>query len=255
MTIGNTVPSNLLATLAAQAPPEPSKPPAPPAPAEPSQDLVDKLVSSEAFTAGLIGKMNRGQEVTVEVGDKQIIRIKSDGPSLMERFAVGTRAAVGALASEASGLVKADPAFAFKETALGVKSQVYSGLPAEIQQAADIGFLPMLRVVTMAMDFKKFMDTRKNPEATKFDKIVDGGHLVTDAAGIVGAVAFSVPAMTALATPLTIVGLTGDVAAFTYHIMDYVRTRGAEYMATKHAKEQAPQAPQIPQAPPTTLTA
>lgn len=257
--------TTISAPVPATAPAKPAAPKAaqtPPAgpPASRADEIVDRLVASEAFNNNLIGKMGRGNEVTIEIGDKEVIRIKSDGPGLLERFAVGTRAAVGALASEASGIVKADPAFAFKETALGVKSQVYSGLPGEIQKAADIGFLPMLRVVTMAMDFKKFMDTRKNPEATRMDKVVDTGHLVTDAAGIVGAVAMSVPAMGPLAMPLTIVGLTGDVAAFTYHIMDYVKQRGEEYLASKREKEQqqqppAPQPAPTPAPPPTTMLA
>lgn len=235
-----TPPARNAAPPAAQAPP----------PEDRASEIVDRLVASEAFNNNLVGKLGRGNEVTIEIGDREVIRIKSEGPGLLERFAVGTRAAVGALASEASGLVKADPAFAFKETALGVKSQVYSGLPSEIQKAADIGFLPMLRVVTLAMDFKKFMDTRKNPDATKMDKVVDGGHLVTDVAGIAGAVAMSVPAMGPVAMPLTIVGLTGDVAAFTYHIMDYVKQRGEEYLASKRAKE-AQQQPPAPQPAPT----
>lgn len=228
-----TPPARNAAPPAAQAPPADDR----------ANEIVDRLVASEAFNNNLIGKMGRGNEVTIEIGDREVIRIKSDGPGALERFAVGTRAAVGAFASEASGLVKSDPAFAFKETALGVKSQVYSGLPSDIQKAADIGFLPMLRVVTMALDFKKFMDTRKNPEATKMDKAVDGGHLVTDAIGLAGAVAMSVPGLGALATPLTIVGLTGDVAAFTYHILDYVKQRGAEYLASRKEAQQQPPAP------------
>lgn len=226
-----------------QPPATPTKPapaqPAPSAPSERGNEIVDKLITSGAL-GGSIGKLSPGQELTIEVGNSEVIRIRNSGPGALERFATGTRAAVGAFANEASGLVKSDPAFAFKETALGVKSQVYNGLPTAVQQAADIGFLPMLRVVTMAMDFKKFMDTRKNPEATKMDKVVDGGHLVTDAAGLAGAIAMSVPAMGPVAMPLTIVGLTGDVAAFTYHILDYVRERGAEYMAQKRAREDAP---------------
>lgn len=237
---------------------DPSAPPPSTPPDDPTQAIVDKIITSQAFSDSVMGKMSHGSEVTIEVGDKQVIRIKSDGPGLMERFAVGTKAVVGSAASEVSGVVKSDPAFAFKEAALGVKSQVYTGLPSEIQKAADVGFLPMLRVVTLALDFKKFMDTRKNPESSKMDKVVDGGHLVTDVAGVAGAVAFSVPALGPLAVPLTVVGLTGDVAAFTYHILDYIKERGAAYAESKKQKEEQPPAPPAPQQPPspppTTLT-
>ncbi len=225
-----------------------------------STEIVDKLITSGALTG--IGKLGGDSELLIDVSDPNTVRIRKSGPSLFDKVASGTQQMIGVAANEVSMLAKTDPSFAFKEAALGVKTQVYNGLPKAIQTAADVGFLPLLRVVGLALDFKKWLDTRKNPESTKLDKVVDTTHLATDVAGLVGAVAMSVPAMGPLATPLTIVGLTGDVGAYAYHILDYARTRGAAYIAAKKAREEA-QAPPPPPPPqpvpqpsnPVTLTA
>jgi hypothetical protein len=216
-----------------------------------STEIVDKLITSGALTSG-IGKMGGDSELVIDVSDPNTVRIRKTGPGVFEKAASGAQQMIGVAANEVALLAKTDPSFAFKEAALGVKTQVYNGLPKAIQTAADVGFLPLLRVVGLALDVKKFLDTRKKPEATKLDKVVDTGHLVTDVAGLVGAVAMSVPAMGPVATPLTIVGLTGDVGAYAYHILDYAKTRGAAYLAAKKAKEEAQQQP-APQPPPQTV--
>jgi hypothetical protein len=243
MTIQSTSAAPRSAPPANNAPPPQTPPPA-------DEDLggkiVDKLVSSPAFNERVLKKMAKGEEVTIEVNGAPVVKIKAEGPGIMQRFIQGTKDFISYGAEEVSGIIQADPAFAFKEAALGVKSQVYNGLPSNVQEIAEVAFLPMLRIVALALDVKKFFDTRNKlaaGEATRLDKFVDGAHIATDVAGVVGAVAFHVPSITPLAMPLTAVGLAGDIAAYSYHVLQYLRERGAVGAREGEAKEHKPPAP------------
>lgn len=227
---------------------ETTAPDPPSQPDEFEKQIVDRIVSSEAFNNKVLSKMGRGEEITIKVENGEVT-IRSDGPSLAQKFVDGSRRILSFGADEAAGIIQADPAFAFKEAALVAKNRVAQGLPPEVSPLVEKGFLPMIRLAALALDVKKFLDTRKNPDASKLDKAVDGAHVVTDLAGVGGAVAFSVPALGALAVPLTIVGFAGDVGAYSYHILQYLRERGKVHSKEKDDAAIQPVPPQPPQDP------
>ncbi|MEW6282358.1 MAG: hypothetical protein AB1758_27370, partial [Candidatus Eremiobacterota bacterium] len=213
------------------APPQPPPPPATPPenPTDPNlaHQVLANLTAQPEFTKKVMGGMGKGDQVTIVVNGQETLTIKSEGPSLAQRVINGTQMFITAAADEASQLVKADPAFAFKEAALGVKTQVYTGLPREVQTFADSAFLPMLRVAALVLDTKKFLDARANKDAALIDKIVDGAHVATDVVGLVGALGDKfIPALGPMSGTLTAIGLAGDIAAYSYHVLAYLRERG-----------------------------
>ncbi|MBM3464288.1 MAG: hypothetical protein FJX76_19505 [Armatimonadetes bacterium] len=216
---------------------------------EPTQ--VERLLDSSTV-AQLVGKqMKGGETITISADGKTVLEIKKDSVSAFQNFKVFAGDVFSATSAEVSNIVGQDPAFAFKESALAVKDQVFRGVPTEFQTVAEQGFLPMIRVVALALDGKKAMDTFKNPDSSRVDKFVDGAHLATDIAGLGGAIAFAIPSVgTSVATALTVVGLVGDIAAYGYHVMKYFHDRGMpnpdEGRLNKQQQQPAP-APQQPQ--------
>lgn len=209
---------------------------------EAAQKILENLTSSPEFTKKVLGKMNKGDTVTITVNGDQVLQIKNEGPGIAQRFIKSTQLFITAAAEEAANLVKADPAFAFKESALGVKTQVYSGLPPEAADFAEKAFLPMLRVAALVLDSKKAMDTWKNKDADQVTKIIDTAHVVTDVVGVVGALGDKlIPALGPYSGTLTAIGLAGDIAAYSYHVLQYLRERGQVNFADDNKQQQPPQ--------------
>ncbi len=214
--------------------------------------ILENLTSSPEFTKKVLNKMGSGDQVTITVNGEQVLQIKNESPGIMSRFIKGSQMFITAAAEEAANLVKADPAFAFKEAALGVKTQVYSGLPDSASQFAENAFLPMLRITALVLDSKKAVDTWKNKDADRATKIIDTAHVVTDVIGVVGALGDKfIPALASVAPTMTAIGLAGDIAAYSYHVLQYLRERGQVNMQTD--QQNAPPPP--PQAPPAASTA
>lgn len=194
--------------------------------AQPS--VAERLLDSNTVAQLVGSKMKAGETVTINAGGETVLEIKKDSVSALDKFKSFAADTIKAASYEVSNIVAQDPAFAFKTSALGVRDQVMQGVPADLQGFAEKGFLPMIRVVALALDTKKAIATFKNSDANRLDKFVDGGHVVTDIMGLGGAVAYAIPSIGAgVATALTVTGLMGDVAAYGYHVMKYFADRGA----------------------------
>ncbi|MEW6279200.1 MAG: hypothetical protein AB1758_11285, partial [Candidatus Eremiobacterota bacterium] len=210
--------------------------------------ILNNLTSSPEFTKKVLGKLGQGDSVTITVNGDQVLQIKNEGPGVMQKFIKGTQMFITAAAEEAANLVQADPAFAFKEAAMGVKTQVYNGLPSGAADFAENAFLPMLRIAALTLDAKKAMDTWKNKDADQVTKIIDTAHVVTDVVGVVGALGDKfIPALGGVSGTLTAIGLAGDIAAYSYHVLSYLRERG---QVNYGDDKQAQPAPQPAPAPP-----
>lgn len=193
--------------------------------AEPTQ--VERLLDSTTVAQLVGSKLKSGETVSISSNGQEVLQIKKDSVSTYDKVKTFASDVFHVTSAEVSNIVAQDPAFAFKESALAVKSQVFNGVPTELAGVAEQAFLPMVRVVALALDTKKAMDTWKNKEASKVDKFVDGSHLVTDIAGLGGAVCSAIPAVGAtVGTALTVAGLVGDIAAYGYHVMKYFMDRG-----------------------------
>lgn len=188
---------------------------------------VERVLNSTAISNMVGSNLKGGDKIQITSGNEVVLEIKKDSVSTFQRVKDFAVDGVKATAAEVSNIVAQDPAFAFKESALGVKDQVFNGIPEQFKTAAEKGFLPMIRVVALALDGKKAYDTFKNVNSTHLDKFVDGAHLATDIAGLGGAVCMALPAVSPqIGTALTVAGLVGDIGAYGYHVMKYFHDRG-----------------------------
>jgi hypothetical protein len=189
---------------------------------------VERLLDSTTVAQIVGSKMRSGETVTISSDGQVVLQVRKQGMTAYDKFKAFAGDTFSVSAAEVSNVVSQDPAFAFKESALGVQTQVFQGIPQNFQDLAQKSFLPVVRVVALALDSKKAYDTMTSKTSTMVDKFIDGGHVVTDIAGVAGAVAFAVPSIGAnVATWLTVAGLLGDIAAYGYHVMKYFKDRGA----------------------------
>ena len=232
---------------------KPAVPPAIPreAPPEPTDgvsiskngETAARLLESPAVDKILNEGLKKGDSVTIRGGKGEQVIVSKKGPSTFDTVKQAAGDLLHATAAEASNIVAQDPAFAFKTAAFAVQTQVFAGVPDVFTSAAGQAFVPMVRVVSIALDVKKATDTWKAEQATRMDRTVVGGHLVTDIAGIGGAVAMAVPAIApAVGLTLSAIGLVGDIASYGYHVMKYFRDRPTQNLSLGHPP--APQAHQ-----------
>ncbi len=222
---------------------------------------AQRLLDSHAV-AQLVGSSNMksGDSITISTDGKPVLVIKKEGVSGYDHFKHFASDAIRSASVEISNVIGQDPAFAFKEAALAVKAQVFSGVPQDVRAFASQGFLPMIRVVALGLDGKKAVDTFKSPNSTLLDKFVDGTHVLTDVAGLAGAVGGVFPIIGApIAMGLSVAGLMGDVGAYGYHVMKYFRDRGLPVpppdptQSTDPAQPSDPTQPTTPSVPPSSL--
>ena len=206
----------------------------------PQPTAADHILDSSTITALIGSGLKSGETVTISSNGETVLQIRKEGVSTFEHMKVIASDAFKVTASEVSNIVAQDPAFAFKESALAVKDQVFRGVPTEFSGVAEQAFLPMVRVVAIALDTKKAVATWKHEASTKIDKFVDSAHLVTDVAGLGGAVGQVIPGVgTSVATALTVAGLVGDIAAYGYHVMKYFLERGVTAASPSQQPAQA----------------
>ncbi len=192
------------------------------------QQVLNHLVSSPEFTKKVLTNLGKGDEMTIVVNDAEVIRVRNEGPTITESFLSGANQIFTSATSEVSRIVQADPAFAFKEAAIGVRTQVEGGLPREIAANLEEAWLPMLRIAALVLDSQKALDTWRNKDSSWIDRGVDTAHVVTDVIGLAGAFGHAnwIPALSGVAPTLTAIGLAGDVLAYSVHVLAYLRERG-----------------------------
>jgi hypothetical protein len=187
---------------------------------------LKEVLDSSGLQAVLSKQLNTGDSVAISLGDKQVVTIKRVGVSRLQRLRE-----FGAMAADnASDVIKQDPAFAFKTSAMLAKEQVLAGLPANIAPICEQGFLPLLRVVSVVLDGKRLKETMRSTRANGNDKVISIAHVGTDVLGLAGAGMSLLPSLpAALITVggiLTAAGILGDIGAFGYNIMRYFENKG-----------------------------
>lgn len=223
-----------------QNPPTPrSTPPQKPAGAQPPQDpqpdpqeeklrdqILENLLTSPEFTKEAMRRIGKGEKWSVAVEGRPLVTISSEGPTVAERVIGGFRAGVRSITQEAATIVDNDPAFMLRNAATVVKTQVYNGIPSELQTIADQALIPFARVASLALDSAHLYKTIKSPDSTIVDKAIDGMHVATDVVGVVGAVAPMVfPALAPYANTMLAVGFAGDIVSYSYRGLQYFNRR------------------------------
>ncbi|MBN9420559.1 MAG: hypothetical protein J0I12_34255 [Candidatus Eremiobacteraeota bacterium] len=216
---------------------KPTQPPTPPTP-PPTQDtpdteklrdqLLESIVSNPEFTKEAMRRVGRGDKVSINVDGRPLVSITSEGPTIAEKVIGGFRSGVRSMTEEVSTVVDNDPAFMLRNAATVVKTQVYNGIPSDLQQIADKAFIPFVRGAALALDSARTIKTFKNPDASWLDKGMDGAHVACDVVGLVGAVAPMIfPPLAPYADKLLAVGFAGDIVSYSYRGLQYFNRRSA----------------------------
>lgn len=216
---------------------KPTQPPTPPTP-PPTQDtpdteklrdqLLESIVSNPEFTKEAMRRVGRGDKVSINVDGRPLVSITSEGPTIAEKMIGGFRSGVRSMTEEVSTVVDNDPAFMLRNAATVVKTQVYNGIPSDLQQIADKAFIPFVRGAALALDSARTIKTFKNPDASWLDKGMDGAHVACDVVGLVGAVAPMIfPPLAPYADKLLAVGFAGDIVSYSYRGLQYFNRRSA----------------------------
>jgi len=209
----------------------PQKPAEPPAPGPDQEEklrdrLLESLVANPEFTKEAMRKVGRGDKVTINVDGKPLVSITSEGPTVADRVIGGLRTSVRAVTDEVATVVDNDPAFMMRNAATVVKTQVYNGIPSELQTIADKAFIPIVRGAALALDGARAYKTWTNTESSWLDRGMDTAHVACDIAGVVGAVAPMVfPALAPYADKLLAVGFAGDIVSYSYRGLQYFNRR------------------------------
>ena len=215
-------------------------PPTPPAPDQKEDNLRDQLlqslVTSPEFTKQAMKRVGRGDKVSINVDGRPMISITSEGPTVSDRVIGGLRAGIRSVTDEVSTVVDNDPAFMMRNAATVVKTQVYSGIPSELQNLADKAFIPIVRGAALALDSSRCYKTWHNTEASWLDRGMDTAHVAADLCGLVGAVAPMIfPPLAPYADKMLAVGFAGDIVSYSYRGLQYFnrRSEGGELPPSK----------------------
>ena len=183
---------------------------------------LKEILDSSALTSILQKNLKGGESVSISADGKEVLTISKQSKSATQRIREFTSFA----AEEASQIVRQDPAFAFKTSAMLAKEQVLSGLPDSIAPIADQAFLPTIRVVSLILDSKRLKEVLRSKRANSPDKMVSIGHVITDIVGVAGAGMMMIPGVAQVGSYLAVAGLMGDIGSFGYNIMRYFENKG-----------------------------
>lgn len=202
---------------------EPNEPTPPPLSEETRDQLLESLVTNNDF----MKRVKSGEEVSLSVDGKEVVKITRTGPSTAERMVKGFQVGIRATTEEINQFMENDPLISFRTVAMGVKTQIYGGIPTELQELGEKAFLPMVRVAALGFDANKTMKMFRDKEARGVEKAIEVGHLITDVVGVVGAFApfIPIPAIQNNATKLVAVGFAGDIVACATRVASWARNR------------------------------
>jgi hypothetical protein len=190
-----------------------------------SKNNVSKSMSEVAASIGaVIGDLKPGENIKIKIDDAnntieaKKTREKSKTWETLTKRSTEVFNHVRAFSTE---LIENEPNFIFQQAVSTSKNAVENfsfvkGLPEAARNLVNVGLYPGLRVVLLCLDTKKAVSTFRDRNATKQDKLMHLGHVLTDLAGVVGGVA----AMAGLAIPgvnaLIATALVGDILALGY---------------------------------------
>ncbi|MBI2266185.1 MAG: hypothetical protein HYU64_13590 [Armatimonadetes bacterium] len=203
----------------------------------PMSPETEQLLLS-AQIAGLAAKMRGGDKVTITLGGEKTLEVTKESRDGWKAFKTQLRDVAKTAARTTSDLVQQDPVFVFSQSVFAVKDQAMRYVPAPLKTQAEQLIVPALRGVALALNAKKAISTTQNRAADRLDKGVDIGHVVTDVIGLAGGIMGFIPAMAANAPIIAAVGVVGDILAFGYHAMDFLKDAPDQHLPGADSTEE-----------------
>ena len=185
--------------------------------------LVEGIVDNPEFTKSALKQVSRGQTVKISVGDSEVIKIESQGPSFTDKAGAAIKLGVRSVFDGASDFLEQDPAIGFRIGADLAKPYAYKDIDPGIAAKADFYALPVLRGAVLGIDGYKAVNEFKDKNSSGIDKGLAALHVGTDAVGFVGALSYRgvIPVFQNQAAALTAVGVLGDVVSYAQSLAEY----------------------------------
>lgn len=252
-------------TTAGQKPVAAASPAAPP-PAEEPKDSValsnnnnaprpsgpisrEEIVRMSSELAAMGRDLKPGDRIVVRVEGQAIAEVVKEGPDRWTSFkTMVTDTAQGAIRA-ANTAIQEDPSFTFREAIEVARQRVEK---TDLEGMKDVtlkGLVPAARGIALMLDIYRAKKTFDNPESTFIDKFIDGGHVVTDVAGVIGALPAVLPALKAVpgVNGFLMAAVIGDIVAFGYHFLRWFQKTGNRPFGGEKKEEQpAPTQPAPP---------
>lgn len=189
------------------------------------KQLVNSLVTSPDLSRRALS-MGSGGSLTITPFEGGV-KVSKDGPSLAQKALDGGARVLATASQEAVRLMEADPAFAAKKIVEGLQGPVLSGFDKPVQDSVKPFIAPLLRGGMLIADGYKARNTLRNKDSSIAEKVVDVGHVVTDAVGFAGAIGQNwIPFLAPYANTMLGVGFAGDLFAAGFHAMGYITEQG-----------------------------
>ncbi len=194
-------------------------------------------------------------------GERKMI-LKGQRESLSSKVIRQTRNLMSAAGSELGALASSNPAMAFNTTMEAIRPVVMDGIPSQFHGPTQEILLPVQRGVLVLFDaYKAYERWKQNrvlgDDAGAMDQIgmlVDGTHVATDVAGLLGSIGRYIPALAAISAVGLTIAIAGDMAAYSFNLVEYIdkRGKGAPPVPAPTPPPTAPAPPPTPAPPPPT---
>lgn len=205
--------------------PPPEEHPTPrPDPRQP--DLRD--IRGAAELAALGKDLRPGDKIIVRLGPDQVAEISKEGPDRWNSFkAVISDIGISTVRA-LNEAIQEDPSFTLREAVEIAKRRIQETNLEGLKDMTLNGLVPAVRAVALALDVMQARRTFSHPEAGFVDKVIDGGHVITDIMGVLGSLTGLVPALSAIpgVQHFVTTAVTADIVAFGYHLLRWFRKTG-----------------------------
>lgn len=202
----------------------------------------EELIRMSSDLAAMGRDLKPGDRIVVRVEGQAIAEVTKEGPDRWTSFKTAvTDTAQGAIRA-ANTAIQEDPSFTFREAIEVARQRVEK---TDLEGMKDItlkGLVPAARGIALMLDVYRAKKTFDNPESTFIDKFIDGGHVITDVAGVIGALPQVLPALKAIpgVNGFLMAAVIGDIVAFGYHFLRWFQKTGNRPFGGEKKDEQPP---------------
>lgn len=171
--------------------------------------------------------LKAGSTETLDLGDGKVITRTNvnNNPSLASRLVSGSATVLSATTSEVANIMNTDPSYSFKTIVETAEKSVTTGAFGDLKDAAKPYLPSFVRGGMLAWNTRTAISTYNNKDASRVEKAVDIGHVVTDVVGLAGTLGQAkilpfIPDSWSIA--MAGVGMLGDLGALSFRAMGYV---------------------------------
>lgn len=188
----------------------------------------EELVRMSSELASMGKDLKPGDRIVVRVDGQAVAEVSKEGPDRWNTFKSMVSDTAQGVVSAANTAIQEDPSFTFREAIEVARQRVEKTDLEGLKDVTLKGLVPAARGIALMLDVYRAKKTFENPESTFIDKFIDGGHVATDVAGLVGALPQVLPALKGVPgiNGFLMAAVIGDIVAFGYHFLRWFQKTG-----------------------------